>query len=370
MWVVGVVLLLIVLGFGVTGYLLPWTVISKSATDVAIGIMGFLPGSLGTFVKSLISGTGSDNAELQRFFAIHTVVLPWALTAFLALKIYMFEVHGPSYIPAYGKAKKSTIWPWFPKIFLYAVKIIAVFIAIMFAVASIFPLILAPQFNPQTAGLYVVQPDWYLLSLYQVFKFRVFEGPALSYALGIVALLLAVLILLPFYDRSKRRSPGSRPVFTTLGLIGLTEFIVLTVWGYLTPGQQIPTNEAVAVTGIAAFAVLLVSWIVYRTMRRKMVQTLIPGLRPTQTAKSPTTLKIKLETTLGLRRYKRFTGLFIVFLIVASVSLASLVHLLTNMLGNLAFISTAFAGFAISMSCMIWMMKRAVLAYEKEGVAR
>jgi quinol-cytochrome oxidoreductase complex cytochrome b subunit len=363
MWIAGVVMLIIVISMGVTGYLLPWTVISKSATDVAIGILGVLPGQLGTFAKSLISGTGSDPDELRRFFTIHTVVLPWALAAFLALKIYLFEVHGPSYIPAYGKVKKNVRWNWFPKIFLYAVKIIPVFIAILFAITSIFPLVLPPQYNPATASLYTVQPEWYLLSVYQVFKFDIFEGSGLAIAIAIIIVLFAFLILLPFYDRSIRRNPGSRPVFITVGLIALTELIVLTIWGYLTPGQTIPNSQALAVTGSVAALVLLATWVIYRSRRPKTIIAISTKTIPTNTAK-PNAMK-EFERVLTLGKGTKFTGVFAALLSIASIALASLVSMLTNISQSGPLLSLTVLIATFSISGMIWMMKKSVQAYEK-----
>ena len=39
MWVVGMIMGFVTLGFGFTGYLLPWSVVSKSATDVGVGMI-------------------------------------------------------------------------------------------------------------------------------------------------------------------------------------------------------------------------------------------------------------------------------------------------------------------------------------------
>ena len=55
MWLVGIVLAVIVVSFGVTGYLLPWTVISKSASDVAIGFLNFFPVGLANLGKFVVS---------------------------------------------------------------------------------------------------------------------------------------------------------------------------------------------------------------------------------------------------------------------------------------------------------------------------
>ena len=81
MWLVGIVLATVVIGFGVTGYLLPWTVISKSASDVAIGFLNFFPVGIANLGKFVAVGSGSDASELTTFLHIHTVFLPLALIA-------------------------------------------------------------------------------------------------------------------------------------------------------------------------------------------------------------------------------------------------------------------------------------------------
>src|SRR5208283_5567876 len=189
--------------------------------------------NLGKFVAL---GSGSNASEITTFLHIHTVFLPLALIAFLALKIYMYEVHGPAYVSAYGKPKSGKYHPWFPKVFLYAVMLFSVYIAILLAVASLFPLVLPPAYSPTTAGSIVVQPDWYLLWLYQLLKIQIFEGSTAVDVLVAVLIFGVLLFLMPFYDRSKRRNLSQRPVFASIGSILIVEFITLTIWGYLTPG--------------------------------------------------------------------------------------------------------------------------------------
>jgi len=259
MWLVGIVLGVIVVSFGVTGYLLPWTVISKSASDVAIGFLNFFPTGIASLGKFVAVGSGSDDSEIISFLHIHTVFLPLALIAFLGLKIYMYEVHGPAYVSAYGKPKSDKIHPWFPKVFLYAVMLFSVYIAILLAVASLFPLVLPPAYSAATAGTITVQPDWYLLWLYQLLKIQIFEGPAAAYVLAAVIAFGVLLFLMPFYDRSKRRTLSQRPVYAAIGSILIVELITLTIWGYLTPGRIIPNYQAVVVLfGLAAVTAVAV----------------------------------------------------------------------------------------------------------------
>ncbi len=257
MWVIGVMMRLMVMGFGLTGYLLPWTVVSKSATDVSIGMLSFLPGQIGPIITFLIAGDGSSAAELTRFFDLHIVVLPAALLSLLALKIFLFEAHGAAE-PVNGP-KESRDIPWFPTVYLYFAMLGSVFIAIMVVASALFPVSLAVQFTPQAASNYVPQPEWYFLWMYQVLKFASFEGSGIYFALGVVTILLAGLVLLPFVDRGLARNPRSRPLYTTVGIIVIAELIALTAWGYITPGQIIPDAQAVEVIGTVALIGALVS---------------------------------------------------------------------------------------------------------------
>ncbi len=377
MWLAGIALGVTVLGFGITGYLLPWTVISKSATDVAIGFVNFLPTQLAQLARFFLVGSGSDAAELTNFLHIHTVILPAILLVFLGLKVYMYEVHGPAYVSAYGKAKAGKIHAWFPKIFLYAVMLFSVYIAILLAVASFVPIVLPPAFSSTTAGQYVVQPDWYLLWVYQVLKFQVFEGPFAVYAIALLSILLVLLLLLPFYDRSKRRNLGQRPLFVTIGVIVTVEFIALTIWGYLTPGQVIPDVQAALIISALAVATAAIMWIVYRTRRVRFLTAAHspkdkPDLERHTTKPGERILKSHEDARSRIRmRQVRtnmlnwFTGLFVLLLAISSASLASLVNMIPLFWRYVPLPFIAAAIFVLSTFVMCRMLKRYVAEYER-----
>jgi ubiquinol-cytochrome c reductase cytochrome b subunit len=76
-WLLGVVLLLLVLGFGLTGYLLPWDNRSYWATVVTIQIAGLAPVVGSYLMRFLGSADGSVGiATFSRFYSLHVVVLP------------------------------------------------------------------------------------------------------------------------------------------------------------------------------------------------------------------------------------------------------------------------------------------------------
>lgn len=95
-WIVGVCLFLTALTFGFTGYLLPWNQISYWATIVGTEIPGAVP-FIGEQLRFLIRG-GEDVTQLTltRFFALHVIILPWALAGLLGLHFLMIRRLGIS----------------------------------------------------------------------------------------------------------------------------------------------------------------------------------------------------------------------------------------------------------------------------------
>jgi len=254
MWFYGVILGLITLGFGFTGYLLPWTVISKSATDVGIGMLNYFPASLTAGIKSILVGSGTDAAELTRFFAIHVMLLPMLLALFLLIKLYTFEVHGaaPPVGQAEGSGAEST--PWIPDGILYVLMLGLFYTGGLLLISSMFPATLPPAYSVQSAMTVTPEPDWYFLWIYQILKLSIFSGPNVIYALTLVTLLFVLLFLVPVIDIRGGRAPSERPVVFTLGMIVATSLVFLTIWAYLTPGQTIPFYQAVLyIGGIALF---------------------------------------------------------------------------------------------------------------------
>lgn len=276
MWIVGMIMGFVTLGFGFTGYLLPWTVVSKSATDVGVGMINALPAPLASLFTFLIVGGGGDAAEILRFYDLHVVVLPAVLLVLLAVKMYMLEAHGISE-PVFGKQERPEQKkpnPIFPDVTLYLLELAAIFGAGMMLISALFPLTLPQEYSPIAAANTAAQPDWYFLWIYQILKISIFEqsGPlgaeALSIALTAISLIFVVLILLPFIDRTKSRKVAERPVFVTLGAIFVAELAILSYWGLVSPGQIIPLEQAVIILGGLALVICLVSLALFKLLTK------------------------------------------------------------------------------------------------------
>lgn len=98
-WFTGVALLIIVIGFGFTGYLLPWDQKAFWATTVGTLIAG-TPPVVGDFILRVVRGGDELSAvTLARFFGVHVWVLPATLLLLLSMHMYLVIRHGISAVP-------------------------------------------------------------------------------------------------------------------------------------------------------------------------------------------------------------------------------------------------------------------------------
>ena len=95
-WMVGVLMLLIILAFSLSGYLLPWDNKAYFATEVTIKLAGSLPPEqLGSFIKTIAQGGPVVGPPtLQRFFTIHVFVLPALITLLMYVHFRFIRAHG------------------------------------------------------------------------------------------------------------------------------------------------------------------------------------------------------------------------------------------------------------------------------------
>ncbi len=98
-WLVGVGLLLLTVGMGFTGYLLPWHQQAYWATTVGTRIAGSVP-FIGDFIlKALRGGPDLSALTLQRFFSAHIWILPGLLAALIGAHLFLIIKHGESHFP-------------------------------------------------------------------------------------------------------------------------------------------------------------------------------------------------------------------------------------------------------------------------------
>lgn len=197
-FILGLVLMLIVLGLALTGYLLPWDQKGYWATSVGTNLASQAP-VVGPDVKKLaVGGSEYGHQTLTRFFALHAGVLPGALMAFLVLHIALFRRHG-LHARKPDPAKDAMFWPdqvLKDSIAALAVLTVVLLLTIYFGGAELTAP--ADPANPYDAA----RPEWYFLFLFQFLKW--FPGELEVWGAFIIpGLIMAVLFLMPWIGRTR-----------------------------------------------------------------------------------------------------------------------------------------------------------------------
>ena len=227
-WVSGVLLLLITLGFGFTGYLLPWDQRGYWATKVGTEIAGSVPVIGTTIIQLMRGGEMLGQLTLTRFYAVHVAVLPIALMMLIGLHLYLLRYHGMA-PPVTKKAQKhaDTYVPFFPHVVLTDTILGIGLLALLayFSWSEYVPL----EFPADpTSGNYVPRPEWYFLFFFQLLKY--FPGPLEPVATVVIpSLIFGTMLLLPFIDTSEERRPWCKPFTTAIGLIYIISIVGLTL---------------------------------------------------------------------------------------------------------------------------------------------
>jgi len=93
-WLSGVLLLILTLVFGFTGYLLPWDQRAFWATTVGSEIAGAIPAIGNLALIFLRVGWNVSGETLSRFYALHVIIVPLATLAFMFAHFLMIRKQG------------------------------------------------------------------------------------------------------------------------------------------------------------------------------------------------------------------------------------------------------------------------------------
>ncbi len=238
-WVVGVLLLLVTLVLGLTGYLLPWDMDAYFASQVSLNIVGLAP-IAGPFLQHVAQGGGSmGTATINRFFGLHVWLMPAILVLLVAAHLAIFRHNGSAGPVADDRRtlKPGRFWP--DQFFMDGAFSLIVFIIICF-LAFVAPPYLDAKADP--TKFFVPYPAWYFLSLFGLLALvppEVHIGP-LTISMELIAtiivptLFLLVILLLPWLDRSRTRSLGARAGVLWSATIIVCAIVGLTIYAQIT----------------------------------------------------------------------------------------------------------------------------------------
>ena len=235
-WWTGVVLLLLTLGFGFSGYLLTWDEVAFFGTKVGIEVAEKTPVLGQPYANLLRGGPDVNENTLQRFFALHVVIFPLLFLPVLILHLGLVSKHGNAVPPSEEEKppeKRKSI-PFFPNFLMKDLAMWLITLNVIALFASFFPWQLGSQADPLKPAPVGIHPEWYFMSSFQVLKIfgNWFPGAA-GEMLGMTVFTLGLVLwfLLPLYDTSSKNGRRARRA-TYFMLFALVVFVVTTLWGY------------------------------------------------------------------------------------------------------------------------------------------
>lgn len=228
-WISGLLLLGLMVGFVMTGALLPWDQGGYWQTSVEANIIGGSP-VIGEHLRTLaLGGERIGNLTLTRYYAMHSLVLPILLFVVLWGHLALKRRHGVVARPGTPEGAPTVLY-W-PTQVVIDLMLAAVAVAIVVALALLVDAPLDAPADPNSA--YDARPEWYFLALYALRA--MFEGPLeLVATMLIPGLAGGYLLLVPFLDRKPDRRVASRRLWVgilVLGLLGAAALTALSVLG-------------------------------------------------------------------------------------------------------------------------------------------
>jgi quinol-cytochrome oxidoreductase complex cytochrome b subunit len=238
-WVVGVIIFLMTITFGFSGYLLPWNQLSYWATTVGTEIARSIPWVGEMLHRVMLGGMNVGRETLSRFFTLHAVVLPWIMVFLVGLHLVLMRAQNLATMDPVGEEKhyppESGV-PFWPVHLAKEGCVALIVLGLLVTLSVISPWEIGEPTNPleTPAG---IKPEWYFLPSYQLLKYFTGQwGKIVGIFVSMVPFLL--LFLWPFLDRSKPRHPRKRPIAVAVGMLGIVLALVMGTIGYLSETQR------------------------------------------------------------------------------------------------------------------------------------
>ncbi|HEX9701186.1 MAG TPA: cytochrome bc complex cytochrome b subunit [Acidobacteriota bacterium] len=231
-WISGCLLLFLTLGFGFSGYLLPWNQLAYFATRVGTDVSGTVPVVGEWILRFLRGGDHVSGGTLSRFYGWHVAILPAITSLLIALHVILVQIQGMS-VPASEVeiARRRRPMKFFPNFMLRDLFGWTLALGVLAAAAALFPWELGEKANPFAPAYADIRPEWYFMFMFETLKLvpggeifgLEYEAiPVLLFGLGGM-----LMVLVPFLDRSGRSS-----LMPWVGAAVVLYMVGMTAWGY------------------------------------------------------------------------------------------------------------------------------------------
>ncbi len=299
-WLVGLLLLVLAVFASFSGYLLPFDAFSVTATGIGYHIARSVPWIGPQLADFIFAGRFPAPGTIPRFYAYHAILIPLLIMGLITLHLSILLKQHHSQAPSariYVGNRKILGVPLWPHQALLMTVLFLVLSGILFAVAGLFPVHPVAYYGPPEPATPVVKPDWYWLWLYGALKlvptwfdceaFGTTINPENLGGVLLPLLLVTLLVLLPFVDRSRESvhflEPSSaHPIRTALGIGTLTFLLMLMFAAY---NEELSLSLEVLRVGVLLVP-LLTGAVTYWSLRGRHAKVSLPGrenpLEPTQ----------------------------------------------------------------------------------------
>lgn len=235
-WFTGMALLSLTMVFGFSGYLLPMDELAYFATKVGLQIPASAP-VIGPLLADMVRGGPEVNEfTVQRFFALHVVVLPALFLPLLGLHLWLVQRHGnaiPESEMARPASERKSI-PFFPNFFAKDIAMWLIALNVLAVLASLFPWDLGKPADSLAAAPPGIHPEWYFMSAFQTLKWLGGWFPGvLGEVLGVGVFNVGIILwaLIPLYDGSTTNGRRGRRAHY-FGLLIVAAVAITTIAGY------------------------------------------------------------------------------------------------------------------------------------------
>ena len=172
-WLTGMLMFFLALGFGFSGYLLPWNELAYFATKVGTDIAGVVPFVGKPIMIFLRGGEEVTGATLSRFFGFHVAVFPGIFTVLLGIHLLLVQRQGmsePLSSENEPAAERKTM-PFFPNFLLRDLLLWLIVLNLLAILAVFFPWELGRKADAFAAAPAGIKPEWYFLFMFQSLKY-------------------------------------------------------------------------------------------------------------------------------------------------------------------------------------------------------
>jgi ubiquinol-cytochrome c reductase cytochrome b subunit len=229
-WVSGLLILVALPFFIITGDLLPWDQKGYWSTQVRLSVISATP-VIGDFMVRLLQGgpiTGI--VALTRFYVLHIIFLPGLLVVLIAAHFHFIGHKGLSGPLNEDTKPRSKVY-LMPNIVNRWIFLFLVVTLILGFISWYWPAPLGDPADP-TDFTYIPKPEWWVLFLNQLVT--IFSGSLT--VIGSIIIpggLAGLMIALPFLDRSPERHPSKRWKIMIIASVIALALLVLSVMGYM-----------------------------------------------------------------------------------------------------------------------------------------